>query len=47
VGRLVLSHLIPPIPNDGPPVERFVEGMSEIYPGQITVGKDMDRLTID
>jgi len=47
VGRLVLSHLIPPIPDDGPPVERFVEGMSEIYRGPITVGTDMDKLTIE
>lgn len=46
VGRLVLSHLIPPIPNDGPTVDRFIEGMGEIYKGPLTVGQDMQKLTI-
>ena len=46
VGQLVLSHLIPPIPNDGPPVDRFIEGMSDVYKGPLSVGQDMQKLTI-
>lgn len=46
VRELVLSHLIPPIPDDGPQVEAFVAGMSDIYGGPITVARDMQRLTI-
>jgi ribonuclease Z len=46
VKQLVLSHLIPPIPNEGPLVERFVAGMSDIYKGPISVGCDMQKLTL-
>ena len=46
VKQLVLSHLIPPIPDEGPLVERFAEGMNEIYGGPITVAKDLQRFTI-
>ena len=46
VGSLMISHLIPPIPNDGPPVERFIEGMASVYRGPITVGVDMQRFTV-
>ena len=46
VPRLVLSHLLPPIPDDGPIVESFVAGMSEIYPGSILVARDLQRLTV-
>jgi ribonuclease Z len=46
VPRLVLSHLLPPIPDDGPIVDNFVAGMSEIYPGSILVAKDLQRLTV-
>ena len=47
VKHLVLSHLIPPIPNDGPIVDAFVAGMSDIYSGPITVGRDLQRITIE
>ena len=47
VKQLVLSHLIPPIPDDGPMVERFAEGMSEVYGGPIIVAKDLQRFTIE
>jgi hypothetical protein len=43
---LLLSHLIPPIPNEGPSVDAFVAGMSDIYKGDIIVGTDLQRLTI-
>lgn len=46
VGRLVLSHLIPPIPNAGPAVEQFTAGMDGIYKGAIHVAKDMERVSV-
>ncbi|HEY8173585.1 MAG TPA: MBL fold metallo-hydrolase [Dehalococcoidia bacterium] len=46
VGRLLLSHVIPPIPNEGPLVDAFVEGMSDIYKGPITVCQDLQRVVI-
>lgn len=46
VGRLVLSHLIPPVPNKGPTFEAFTAGMSDIYAGEIHVAKDMERLGV-
>ncbi len=47
VKHLVLSHVIPPIPNEGPIVDAFVAGMKEIYDGPITVGRDLQRITIE
>ena len=47
VGKLVLSHLIPPVPNDGPEVERFVSGMSSLYGGAIHVARDMERVRVE
>lgn len=47
VGRLALTHLIPPVPNSGPQVERFVEGMSSIYGGPIVVAKDCERMVVE
>ena len=44
--RLVLSHILPPIPDDGPVVEQFVEGMADIYRGSIAVGRDLERITV-
>jgi ribonuclease Z len=46
VGRLLLSHLIPPIPTSGPQVEQFVAGMSDIYKGEIKVCSDLERFVI-
>ncbi len=46
VKHLVISHLIPPIPDDGPLVDRFAAGMSDVYPGTITIGRDLQRFTI-
>jgi len=46
VGRLVLSHLIPPVANEGPTFESFTAGMSDVYPGNIHVARDMERLKI-
>jgi ribonuclease Z len=46
VGELVLSHVIPPIPNQGPEVEKFVDGMNAVYPGPIRVARDTQRLPV-
>ena len=44
--RLVLSHILPPIPDDGPVVEQYIEGMADIYHGSIAVGRDLERITV-
>lgn len=46
VRRLVLSHVIPPIPNEGPVVDAFTEGMASVYTGPITVAQDLQRITV-
>ena len=47
VPRLVLSHLIPPIPDEGAVVDQFVAGMADVFPGPILVARDMQRLTLE
>ncbi len=47
VGKLVLAHLIPPVPNQGPELDRFVTGMSTLYRGAIHVARDMERLPVE
>jgi ribonuclease Z len=47
VRHLVLSHLLPQIPAEGPGLDGFTEGMKEIYGGPITVGRDLQRITIE
>jgi ribonuclease Z len=47
VKHLVLSHVLPTIPEDGPPVERFVAGLDAIFDGPITVGRDLQRFSLD
>ncbi len=46
VRRLVLSHVIPPPPDAGPLADAFIQGMADIYPGELTLGKDLQRFTI-
>ncbi len=46
VKHLVLAHLLPPIPDEGPQVEMFAAGLDNIYDGRITVGHDLQRLTV-
>lgn len=46
VKELVLTHLIPPIPNEGPMVEEFVAGMSDVYKGPISVAVDNHKLNV-
>ena len=45
--HLVLSHLLPMIPNEGPGLDAFTAGMSDIYGGKITVGSDLQRFSIE
>ncbi len=46
VGEIVLTHLIPPIPNN-PEVEAdFITGMADLYPGSLRVARDMQRIPI-
>jgi ribonuclease Z len=47
VKHLVLSHLLPMIPNEGESLDHFTDGMSDIFGGTITVGKDLQRFTIE
>ncbi len=46
VRRLVLSHVIPPLPNDGPQLAAFTAGMAEIYAGPIEVAQDLQRIGV-
>lgn len=47
VPRLVITHLIPPIADEGPDVARFIEGMRDVYTGEIEVGRDMQRISVE
>lgn len=47
VRHLVLSHLLPMVPNEGPGLDAFTAGMSDIYSGKITVGSDLQRFSIE
>jgi ribonuclease Z len=46
VRKLVISHLIPPVPNEGPLVDAFIAGMSDVFTGEIVVGRDLQRIAI-
>ena len=47
VGEIVLSHIIPPIPNSTEQETAFMAGMSDIYPGRIRVARDLQRLPVN
>ena len=44
--KLVLTHLIPPIPASSFVESAFVEGMDKVYEGEIIVARDGMRLTL-
>lgn len=46
VGEVVLSHLIPPIPNDDGQEAAFTAGMSDSYSGRIRVARDLQRIPV-
>jgi ribonuclease Z len=45
VKHLVVSHLLPPIPDEGPLVDTFIAGASDVFKGKLTVGRDLQRFT--
>lgn len=46
VGEVVLTHIIPTIPSQDAMESMFVQGMSAIYGGKITVARDTMRLPV-
>ncbi|MCE7929709.1 MAG: MBL fold metallo-hydrolase [Chloroflexi bacterium CFX7] len=46
VGEVVLSHLIPPIPNDTARETDFMAGMNATYGGRVRVARDMQRIEV-
>jgi ribonuclease Z len=46
VRQLVLNHLIPPVPNSGPELDRFIAGMTERFRGPIRVARDTERIPV-
>lgn len=46
VERLVLTHLIPPIPSNGFVEAEFTAGMDKLYDGEITVARDGMRIDL-
>jgi ribonuclease Z len=46
VRQLVLSHLIPPVPNIGPELDRFTAGMAGVFGGPIRVARDTERIPV-
>ena len=46
VGEVVLSHIIPPIPNDAAAETTFMAGMGELFAGPVRVARDMQRVTV-
>ena len=47
VKHLVLSHILPPIADEGPMVEMFTTGLDAVFSGKITVGKDLMRVGVE
>lgn len=46
IGELVLSHIIPPIPNIEAREAAFIAGMSDTYTGPIRMARDMQRIPV-
>ena len=46
VGEVVLSHIIPSIPNDTERETAFMAGMAAVYGGPIRVARDMQRIPV-
>ncbi|MBI5949447.1 MAG: MBL fold metallo-hydrolase [Chloroflexi bacterium] len=46
VGEVVLSHIIPPIPNDAAQEAVFIAGMNDVYPGPVRIARDMQRIPV-
>lgn len=46
VKKLVVTHLIPPIPANGVTENMFIDGMADIYSGEIVVARDGMRIVV-
>ena len=46
VRLLVIDHLLPPVPNSGPDLERFVAGVRDRYGGDFRVARDTERIPV-
>lgn len=46
IGELVLSHIIPPIPNNADRESAFMAGMADVYSGPIRMARDMQRIPV-
>lgn len=46
VKHLVISHVMPPIPEEGPQLAAFTAGLDRIFDGPITVGRDLQRFSV-
>ena len=46
VGEVVLSHIIPPVPNDAAREAEFMAGMADLYRGPMRVARDMQRIPV-
>jgi ribonuclease Z len=46
VGELVLTHIIPPVPNDTARENDFMAGMSDVYGGSIRMARDTQRISV-
>jgi ribonuclease Z len=46
VGEVVLSHIIPPIPNDTALEDAFMVGMAGVYGGPVRVARDTQRIAV-
>lgn len=47
VGKLVLSHLLPNLPNNAEMEAQFAAGMSDVYPGPIHIARDTQRIAVE
>ena len=47
VGRLILSHLIPNLPNNKEMEDAFMAGMAAIFGGPISLARDTQRITVE
>jgi ribonuclease Z len=46
VGEVVLTHIIPPIPNDAAQEAAVLAGMGDVYKGPVRVARDMQHISI-
>jgi ribonuclease Z len=46
VGELVLTHIVPSIPNDPAQVAAFIAGMGDVYTGPMRVARDTERVPV-